>query len=233
MNKSFLTILLPFLIFLNGHSQEVEKGTDKETQKPDLKVTTVAIFPWTFAENERGTSDTALSTAQDVLRKLFEKRGGFEIVSEARCKAAWKEIGEKEVPLTVEELGQLPNLQDAKTLLKFGELLGVDYVCSGTLGWTVRSVWVGLGPKTKAHANINVVIIDVKKKEIALEQRDFKSDSTRAEKWYETAGALFVTWGITLFSGGPKTPHMQNAAVKGIGAATDPFFVTLSKKIDD
>jgi hypothetical protein len=78
---------------------------------------------------------------------------------------------------------------------------------------------------------VNVYIIDVKKKEVALEVRDFKSDSTKAEKWYESAGALFVTWGITLFSGGPKTPHMQNAAIKGIGAATDPFFVSIGKKI--
>jgi len=39
-----------------------------------------------------------------------------------------------------------------------------------------------------------------------------------------------VSWGITLFSGGPKTPHMQNAAVKAIGAATDGFFTGKTKK---
>lgn len=195
--------------------------------KPPL----VAIYPWTFAENEKGTSQVAINTAEDTLRKLFEKRASMEVVSEARCKAVWQQLDFAEWPYTVEELGQLPRLEDPKKLLEFGETLGVEYVCSGTLGWTVRSVWVALGPKTKANANINVIIIDVKNKEVVLEQRDFKSDSAKAEKWYETAGALLVTWGITLFSGGPKTPHMQNAAVKGIGAATDPFFASVSRRI--
>ncbi len=197
----------------------------------DVKVTTVAIYPWTYAENERGTSETAVATAEDTLRKLFEKRASFEVISEAKCKAAWNELGFDEVQQTVEELGQLPKLTEPKKLLEFGEKLHADYVCTGTLGWTVKSIWVSLGPKTKATANVNVYVIDVKKKEVALEVRDFKSDSTKAEKWYESAGALFVTWGITLFSGGPKTPHMQNTAIKGIGAATDPFFVSIGKKI--
>lgn len=201
-------------------------------QEPvEVKVPAVAIYPWTYAENERGTSATAVDTAKSTLRKLFEEGAGCEVISDAKCKAAWKQVGFREVPETVEDLGQLPLLGDPKDLLAFGERLGADYVCSGTLGWTVRSIWVGLGPKTKAYANVNVIVIDVKKKEIALEVRDFRSDSTKAEKWYETAGALLVSWGITLFSGGPKTPHMQNAAVKGIGGAIDPFIVSMRKKI--
>ena len=203
----------------------------QEPIKPDLKVPTVAILPWTFAENEKGTSEPAMNTANDTLKKLFEKRASFEIISEAKCKKGWEQVGEKELPATVEELGQLPLLPFAQKLLALGQLLEADFVCVGTLGWTVRSVWVGLGPKTKAYAIVNVMIVDVKKKEICLDQKDFRSDSGKAEKWYETAGALFLAWGITLFSGGPKTPHMQNAAIKGIGAATDPFFSAIGKKI--
>lgn len=213
-----MTSLLCFVALLPGVGQ-------------GLDVPRVAIYPWAFAENERGTNATAVATAEDALRKLFEKRASFEVVSEARCVAAWKDLDLDEVERTYEETGQLPRLVDPKDLLRFGERLNVDFVCSGTVAWHVRSVWVGLGPKTKAHANVNMYIVDVKKKEIALEVRDFKSDSTRAEKWYETAGALLVTWGITLFSGGPKTPHMQNAAVKGIGAATEPFFAARGRKI--
>lgn len=195
-----------------------------------VTVPKVAIYPWTFAENERGTNATAVSTAMDVLRKLFEQREGFEVVSEAACRRAWLELGFPEQPPTVEELGQLPTTFDAKKLLEFGRKLQVDYVCSGALGWRVRSVWVGLGPKTKADATVSLVIIDVKNGEIAHEVKDLNSASTKAEKWYESAGALLVSWGITLFSGGPKTPHMQNAAVKAIGAATDEFFASKTKK---
>jgi len=195
-----------------------------------VEVPKVALYPWTFAENERGTNMTAVSTAQDVLRKLFEQRGGYEVISDAACRRAWMELGFPEQPLTVEELGQLPTTFDAKRLLEFGRKVGADFVCSGTVGWRVRSVWVGLGPKTKADATISLVIIDVKNGEIVHEVKDFNSASTKAEKWYESAGALLVTWGITLFSGGPKTPHMQNAAVKAIGAATDEFFAGKTKK---
>ncbi len=196
-----------------------------------VQVPKVAIYPWSFAENERGTNPTAVETARSTLQKLFERRAQFEVISPARCAAAWRELGYEEIPETVEEPGQLPATYDPKKLLEFGKKVGADYVCAGTLAWRVRSVWVGLGPKTKANAVVNVMIVDVRKAELALDVRGFDSDSTKAEKWYETAGALLVTWGITLFSGGPKTPHMQNAAIKAIGGATDPWFATIGKRI--
>ncbi len=195
-----------------------------------VKVPKVAVL-WTFAENEKGTSEAGMRTANDLIRKLFEQKAGFEIVSEALSRAAWSETGLPEKPNTFEELGQLPILPDAKKLLEFGQKAGVDYVCVGNLGWRVRSVWVGLGPKTKADATVSAMIIDVNKKEVVLDAKDVSSDSTKAEKWYESAGALLVTWGITIFSGGPKTPHIQRAAVKGIGFATDPFFAASGRKI--
>lgn len=99
------------------------------------------------------------------------------------------------------------------------------------LSWRIRSVWVGLGPKTKADATVSTRIVDVAKEEVALDVLDFNSASTKAEKWYESAGALLIFWGITIFSGGPKTPHIQKAAVKAIGAATDPFFAKTGRKI--
>lgn len=196
-----------------------------------VRVPKVAIYPWSFAENERGTNPTAVETALSTLQKLFERRASFEVISPARCAAAWRELGYEEIPETVEDPGQLPPTFDPKKLLAFGKTIGADYVCAGTLAWRVRSVWVGLGPKTKANAVVNVMIVDVNKAEIALDVKGFDSDSTKAEKWYETAGALLLSWGITLFSGGPKTPHMQNAAIKAIGGATDPWFATIGKRI--
>lgn len=194
------------------------------------KVPKVAIM-WTFAENEKGTSEAGMKTADDLLRKLFEQKAGYEIVSNAVTRAAWRDLGFPEVPNTVEEPGQLPLLPDAKKVLELGKKAGADFVCVGTLTWHVKSIWVGLGPKTKANALVSMMIVDVSKAEVVLEVKDMNSDSTKAEKWYESAGALLLTWGITLFSGGPKTPHIQKAAVKAIGAASDPYFAKMSRKI--
>ncbi len=210
------------LIALAFVAEAIAQGT--------VKVPKVAIL-WTFAENERGTSEAGMRTANDLIRKLFEEKAGHEIVSDAVTRAAWRELGFAGWPSTVEDPGQLPLLPDAKQLLEFGKKAGVDFVCAGTLAWRVRSVWVALGPKTKADATVSVMIVDVGKAEVALEVKDLNSDSSKAEKWYETAGALLVAWGITLFSGGPKTPHIQKAGVKAIGAATDPYFSKTGRKI--
>lgn len=221
MKSRLITALACLIVGINSaHAQTTEV----------VKVPKVAVL-WTFAENEKGTSEAGMRTANDLIRKLFEQKAGLEIVSEALSRAAWSETGLPEKPNTVEELGQLPILPDAKKLLEFGQKAGVDYVCVGNLGWRVRSVWVGLGPKTKANATVSAMIIDVNKKEVVLDAKDVSSDSTKAEKWYESAGALLVTWGITIFSGGPKTPHIQRAAIKGIGLATDPFFAASGRKI--
>lgn len=131
----------------------------------------------------------------------------------------------------MEDPGQLPKLPSDKDLLAIGRKAGVDLVCVRTLSWRVRSVWVGLGPKTKADAVVNCKIVDVPKETVMLDALDVNSASTKAEKWFESAGAILLTWGITLFSGGPKTPHIQKAAVKAIGAATDPFFQVGTRKI--
>lgn len=200
------------------------------TAQEKVNVPKIAVI-WTFAENERGTSQAGMETSNALIRKLFEERAGYEVVSDAITRAACRAAGIPERPSTVEDPGQVPLLPDPKQLLALGKAAGADYVCVGTLSWRVRSIWVGLGPKTKADASVSVIIVDVKKAEVALNVIDMSSDSSKAEKWYETAGALLVAWGITLFSGGPKTPHIQKAAVKGIGAATDPYFSAIGKKI--
>ncbi len=227
----FLAVLMS--VCLSWAQQKIEDDApEAPAAKPEIQVPKIAVYPWCFAENERGTNEQAVRSVQELLRKSFENRAGMEIIPEARCRSAWLQLGNEDIPLTVEDPGQLPRLPSAKKLLEFGEALGADYVCAGTVAWRVRSVWVGLGPKTKAEATVNVIIIDVKRKEIVLDVRDFSSGSNKAEKWYETAGALLVSWGITLFSGGPKTPHMQRAGVIAVGAAIDPFFSAAGRKID-
>lgn len=202
----------------------------QQESKPPVKVPKIALL-WTFAENERGTSEGGIRTSMDLLRKLCEEKAGYEVISDAVARAAWREAGLAERPSTVEDPGHLPKFPSEKDLLAFGKKAGVDFVCIGNLSWRVRSVWVALGPKTKADATVSTKIIDVAKEEVVLEALDVSSGSTKAEKWYETAGSLLVSWGITVFSGGPKTPHIQKAAVKAIGAATDPFFAKSGRKI--
>lgn len=201
------------------------------TLQEPVKVPRVALI-WTYAENEKGTSEGGMRTANDLLKKLFEEKAGYEIVSSAIVKQAAKDLGQEDRPSTVEDPGQLPRLPSDKEILALGQKAGVDFVCVGTLSWRVRSVWVGLGPKTKADAVVSCRIVDVSKATVALDAQDVNSASTKAEKWFESAGAILLTWGITLFSGGPKTPHIQKAGVKAIGAATDPFFqVSSGRKI--
>lgn len=125
-------------------------------QEP-VKVPKVAMM-WTFAENESGTSEAGMRTSNDLLHKLFEEKSGYEIISDAISRAAWRELGFSERPSTVDDPGQLPLIPDAKQLLEFGKKSGADFVCVGTLSWRVRSVWVGLGPKTKANATVSVMI---------------------------------------------------------------------------
>jgi hypothetical protein len=194
------------------------------------KVPKVAMM-WCFAENESGTNEGGIRTSNDLLLKLFQERAGHEVISPAIVRAGWKALGETTWESSVDDPDQLPKLPEAKRLLELGKAIGADYVCVGTLKWHVRSIWVGLGPKTKANAIVSATIIDVNKGEIALDAKGIDSNSSKAEKWFESAAALLVAWGFTLFSGGPKTPHIQKAAVKAIGTALEPFFAASAKKI--
>ena len=201
---------------------------DAQPSVPIRKSPTVAIYPWSYCENEKGTSPAGVKMAQDVLKKLFEEQGSMVIQPVAESSAAWKAVNDKAWESNFEDQKDQPGVPSAADLLKFGREAGVDYVCAGRVYWQVRSIWVGLGPKTKANATIDLRVIDVKKAELASDVPGFKSDSTKAEKWYETGGALFLTWGITLFSGGPKTPQIERSTAIGIGAATEDFFKSLN-----
>jgi hypothetical protein len=169
----------------------------------------VAILPWHF---EDGT-ETAVKTAQDTVKTLFEKVN-YEVVPEVRAKTVWEETLKK-------RLGS--DIPDAKDLLELGKEMKVDLVCAGKAKWRTRSVWVALGPKTKADCTVSMVLIDVKKGEVVLDAKDVNADSTKVEKGWETAASLLVSAGFTVLSGGPKTPHQQRSAQMAIGKAMEPW----------
>ena len=223
----------PFLAIAALLVHSLAFGTAGQATKtsPVLKVQKVAIYPWSFAENESGTSEKGVERVKQLLTKSFEERGGFEVISPAISSAAWKQTAGQSWAEFIEDPKDLPKLPDSKTLLEFGKLAGADYVCAGTVEWSVKSKWVGLGPKTRVTAFTDIKIIDIAKKEEALNVVHFGSNTGAAEQWWQSAGSLLLTWGFTIFSGGPKTPHVEKSDILAVGGAIEPFFVTLKNKI--
>jgi hypothetical protein len=119
-------------------------------------------------------------------------------------------------------------------MLRVGQKLDVDWVMSGSVSWHSRSIWVGLGPKTKSTCTIRVRVVDVKRQEVALDVKDLKMDSTAKEDTLKALGTVFVSGLFTFVSGGPKTPHEQRAVQLGITKALEPWLAQHLKvqKID-
>ena len=201
----------------------VALASPQDPAKPATIAPKVAIVPWAM----NGGTPTAVETAQKALLKLFEKEG-YEVVNQAQVNSTWKRDMSMEIPDTLAD-EQTPPVAypSAKDALALGKQLNVDMVCIGRLKWHTKSVWVSLGPKTKAEATVDCMLIDVAKGEIILSVKDAKSGSIKKESGLETAAAIFVSFGVTAFSGGPKTPHQQQAAVHAIAVAFDPWVKTL------
>lgn len=195
----------------------------QETSKP---IRQVAILPWVL----RDGTETAMETARKTVDTLFEKIN-YEIVPSTRVKTVWEEeLQHPALRLAVKGKDNYPELPTAKELLALGKSMKVDIVCAGRASWHTKSVWVNLGPKTKAECTVDIIIINVKTEEVVLEAKGVKADSTKSEKGLETAAALLVSVGFTALSGGPKTPHQQRSAQKAIGLAMEPWLKTNTAK---
>jgi TolB-like protein len=189
-----------------------------------------AVLPFVMKDG----TETAVKTAGDLIEAIVEK-ARLEPMSKIRVASAWEDLGHQPVREVLQGDAAFPEMPSPKQLLDLGQKLGVDYVITGRVKWHTKSVWVGLGPKTKADCVVDAMVVDVKSREVALNAEGVKSDSTRKESGLETAGALFVSWGITAFSGGPKTPHQQKAAANAIALSFEPWLKTRSgaiKKIE-
>ena len=189
----------------------------------DVKVETIAVLPWQL---ENGT-DRAKKTAREFLSALLTKIK-VDAASEVKTTAAWA------ASTGSEEIYQNNQLPSAANMLRVGNKMGVDWVMSGKVSWHSRSIWVGLGPKTKSTATVSVRIVDVKNQVVALEVADMKIDDTAKEDTLKALGAVFVSGLFTVVSGGPKTPHEQRAVQIGIAKALEPWLAQHLKtqKID-
>lgn len=192
------------------------------TDTKPVKVETIAVLPWYY---EKGT-DGAQKTAKDFLATLLVKTR-VDAVSEVKTLTAWEEANKA----FYETSETLPS---PAQMLRVGEKLGTDWVLAGKLSWHSRSIWVGLGPKTKSTCTISVRLVNVKDQEVALEVEGLKMDSTAKEDTLKALGTVFVSGLFTFVSGGPKTPHEQRAAQLAIAKALEPWLIKHIKpsKID-
>jgi len=177
-----------------------------------------------------GGTPSAVDTAQSALSKLLENEG-YQAISQADVNTVWKrEMGMSIPDTTAGESDPPVDYPKPKDALALGRRLHGDLVCVGRIRWHTKSVWVGLGPKTKAEAYVDCMLIDTHTHEVALEEKAVEADDTKVESGLETAGALLVSMYITVLSGGPKTPHQQKAAINAIALAFDPWLKTQARE---
>lgn len=219
MKKILLLVVCLGLIVLGAAQTKIVDDGDKPRDL--LKA---ACFPPIYTEGGKAcTNKTAIDTINQTARELIQGIG-MEWVDEGRVNNALQsselDSERKELPTGAE-------------LLRLGKALNVDYIISYRCDWRIRSPWVGLGPKTKAHAKVDFVIVDVKQgTELKIEGKE--TDSTKKEAGWETAGALLLTPIFTAVSGGPKTPHMQRSGQMAFLQSIEKWssqFGTPSRKI--
>ena len=190
----------------------------QQASRPKIK--TVAVLPWRY----QGGTDTAMKSADETVIALFSG-AGYAVVPKAVTQEYLTDMfGERGLGLPFDmDDRAVPNLPSPQEMLRLGREMGVDLVCAGGASWHTRSIWVSLGPKTKATCTVDMVIVDVARAEVVLDARRVSADSHKRETTAETAAALLIHIGFTAVSGGPKTPHQQRSARMAIGEAMEPW----------
>ncbi len=213
MKKSLLMVVLVALV-ATVNAQKIGATAPKTvTNQPK-----VAFMPLMFQENDKGVREYVNSAREPYEKALygtFEKMG-IARIDQAIVNNAWRKVKDEVFNTALFEL------PDPANLVKLGQDLGVDYVVVSRCHWLVRSPWVGLGPKTKAHATVDLWIIEVPKSEFALKADQVKSDSTEKAPDWRLAVDLFLA-PISAFSGGPKTNHEIKSGVLSLGKAIQPW----------
>jgi hypothetical protein len=115
-------------------------------------------------------------------------------------------------------------------LLALGKKWNVRWVIAPRAKWHTRSIWIGFGPKTKSDCTVDILVVDVKNEEVALDARQVRMDSTAKEDPLKVMGTLFVSSLFTVVSGGPKTPHEQRAVQLATAKALQPWLTTHLQK---
>ena len=208
-------LLLFVLVALPITSQAQKIGQEKPNPPP-VQLKKVAVLPMAFREGDKeATNGEAIGAYKSALIGTFEKLG-MEVVDQSRVNATWRELNGSLFETAKFELPK------PEMLVSLGRKLGADYVVVTRCLWRVRSVWVGVGPKTKANATIDLWIVDIAKSEYSLKADSIKSDSTEKEPGWKTAGTGLAL-PVSFVSGGPKTPHSKRSGVLSLMKALEPW----------
>jgi hypothetical protein len=198
-HRSALTLVAAVLVSGIATAQAPSRGS-------------IAVFPMVF--DDSGTP-TSRAKATEAIVEIFQK-GGFKLVEPADPKKIWRGKGYR-----------APTMARPATtaqLVGFGRAVGVRYVCTASVTFHTRSIWVNLGPKTVSSCHMNVTIIDTRTGTVAYESEGDGRSDEKSDK-LKVAAALLVTPLVTAVSGGPKTPQETRAAQIAAAYALEKFIV--------
>jgi hypothetical protein len=243
MQRVFGAVVLALLALsafpCRAENAQANKSIDEAPQARASAPETVAILPGVYEKGPLGAQIAAKEFLEAALTQSpFFRAGSFQIIPEARVMLTW-----------TKDMGHAPASQSAglptpKDLLILGEKLGVDWVITGHALWHTRSIWIGMGPKTKSDCTVDMVIVDVKKRELSLDARQVKLGCAPSDPPLKAATALLLglasrgllssTLPLTVVSGGPKTPREESAVRLAIAKAMEPWLAIhpRNEKID-
>lgn len=239
---SALALCVPVVRAYGGTGQQVRDGKNAETSGPEsqnspgkgispmpipitgaeqqtpIQTETIAVLPWAF---QYGTK-TSRETAENFLDKLLVKMG-IDKVPEARVRVVWVQCNSGDEGGITDYTPKVGEMPTPAQMLRVGLALHTDWVMAESAAWHSRSIWVGLGPKTKSTCTVCFRIVDVKNRVVALDENNLAVDDTAKEDVLKALGTLFISDLFTVVSGGPKTPHEQRAVELAIAKALQPW----------
>ena len=232
----FILSLFPCSAQNAQDNKPIDESSEARADTPE----TVAVLPWIYENGTPGARIAAKEFLETTLTKSqFFREDSFQMIPDARVTMTWT------TDIRHDPGSKRTGLPTPKDLLKLGEKLGADWVITGHALWHTRSVWIGLGPKTKSDCTVDMMIVDVRKKELSLDARNVKMASAPRENPLKAATTILLgfvgakglfssTLPLTVLSGGPKTPCERSAVQSAIAKAIGPWLALhpQNKKID-
>lgn len=209
-------IVALIVLVLTAPTASGQKIGQEKRPAESAKLKRVAVMPMAFQEGQQtAKNEEATGTYRTALLGALEKLG-LEVIDPGKVNAAWRGLtGELFDPTKFA-------LPSPAALISLGKELAADFVVVSRCSWRVRSLWVGVGPKTKAHARVDLWIVDVARSEFSLKAENVLSDSTEREPGWKTAVTILVL-PVSFVSGGPKTPHLKRSGVLSLMKALEPW----------
>lgn len=172
----------------------------------------VVVYPVVY---DKSGTDTSRAKAKEAMNEIFTK-GGFKVLAESGAASAWR--AKKFSTPTITR----PPSKD--NLVSLGKAVGAKYVCSASVTFHTRSIWVNLGPKTVSTCHVTLTIVDSQTGKI-VHEADAEGRSDEKSDNLKIAGAILISPLVTAVSGGPKTPQESRAAQIATARALEKFII--------